>query len=309
MRAVVTPAPEKERDVVPDALQQATVDPLTASLLTVGTECRGLVPVFDGRRRYDLRLEELPPATVPWSRGALYAGSARRCRAIVEARAGFWRDDPRDSETPTTLDYWIASPGERLPPVPVYLELSGARGTLGDRPHEGARPGLAGWRRASHLLREACMVTVHGWVARGYEEVREAFGVNFARHDDVGAACAVYRDGRPVVDVWGLTDRQCVAARAGRGQQRAARVDRAATSRAPSGTSRTRRWPAADPALDDGRGLDPTRLAGGFPDVDSPPAFDTDPRSDALLRRAIRLAPGFEAVAQRMHVAVRPEAR
>jgi hypothetical protein len=87
--------------------------------------------VFDGHRRYDLRLEELPPATVPRYRGAVYAGEARRCRATVEARAGYWRDDPRSSKTPTTLDYWIASPGEHVPPVPVYLELSGARGTLG----------------------------------------------------------------------------------------------------------------------------------------------------------------------------------
>jgi hypothetical protein len=149
VRAVVTPGPEKGHDVVPDELQQATVDPLTASLLTVGTDCRGLVPVFDGRRRYDLRLEELPAATVPRSRGALYAGHARRCRATVEARAGYWRDDPRDSDTPTTLEYWIASPGGRVPPVPVYLELRGERGTLGivltkaravDAPNGGASP-------------------------------------------------------------------------------------------------------------------------------------------------------------------------
>jgi hypothetical protein len=130
MRVVVTPGPEKQRDVVPDELQQATVDPLTASLMTVDAECRGLVPVFDGRRRYDLRLQELPAATVPGLRGGLYEGTARRCRATVEARAGFWRDDPRKSDTPTTLEFWIASPGESLPPIPVYLELSGARGTF-----------------------------------------------------------------------------------------------------------------------------------------------------------------------------------
>jgi hypothetical protein len=129
--AHVTPPPEDDaRESVPEPLQRATVDPLTASLLAVGAECRGRLPVFDGRRRYDLRLEELAPATVPESRGAIYAGSARRCRAIVEARAGFWRDDPRQSEKPTTLDFWIASPGDRLPTVPVYLELSGKRGTL-----------------------------------------------------------------------------------------------------------------------------------------------------------------------------------
>jgi hypothetical protein len=132
VRARVTPLPEQEgRDVVPEALQQETVDPLTASMLAAGAECRGTLPVFDGRRRYDLRLEELPTSTVPASRGAVYTGAAKRCRATVEARAGFWRDDPRERDAPTTLDFWIASPGDRVPTVPVYLELSGARGTLG----------------------------------------------------------------------------------------------------------------------------------------------------------------------------------
>jgi len=40
-------------------------------------------------------------------------------------------------------------------------------------------------------------------VARGFEPVREAFASNFEHHDDVGAACAVYRAGTPVVDLWG----------------------------------------------------------------------------------------------------------
>jgi CubicO group peptidase (beta-lactamase class C family) len=43
---------------------------------------------------------------------------------------------------------------------------------------------------------------VHGWVARGFEDVREAFASNFEHHADVGAACAVYRRGKPVVDLW-----------------------------------------------------------------------------------------------------------
>jgi hypothetical protein len=130
LRVVVTPQPEKQRDVVPEDLQQATVDPLTASLMTVGTECRGVVPVFDGRRRYDLRLAEQAPAAVPRDADEIYAGTARRCLATVEARAGVWRDDPRKSDKPTTLEFWIASPREGVPQIPVYLELSGARGTL-----------------------------------------------------------------------------------------------------------------------------------------------------------------------------------
>lgn len=131
VRARIEPPPDDDaRDAVPAALQHATLDPLTASLASLLADCTGTLPVFDGRRRYDLRLEELAPAQLERSSRRLYAGPARRCRATVEARAGFWRTDPRDSETPTTLDFWIATPAPGIAPVPVYLELSGARGTL-----------------------------------------------------------------------------------------------------------------------------------------------------------------------------------
>jgi CubicO group peptidase (beta-lactamase class C family) len=44
---------------------------------------------------------------------------------------------------------------------------------------------------------------VDGSVEPGFEGVRDAFAANFAEHDEVGAAVAVYVDGRPVVDLWG----------------------------------------------------------------------------------------------------------
>ncbi|MFF7869185.1 serine hydrolase domain-containing protein [Streptomyces qaidamensis] len=46
---------------------------------------------------------------------------------------------------------------------------------------------------------------VHGTVAEGFEPVRDAFARNFATLGDRGAAVAVYRDGRKVVDLWGGT--------------------------------------------------------------------------------------------------------
>ncbi|GHJ34556.1 serine hydrolase domain-containing protein [Streptomyces sp. TS71-3] len=46
---------------------------------------------------------------------------------------------------------------------------------------------------------------IDGEVAPGFEPVREAFAANFERHGDIGAAVCVYRDGRPVVDLWGGT--------------------------------------------------------------------------------------------------------
>jgi CubicO group peptidase (beta-lactamase class C family) len=48
-------------------------------------------------------------------------------------------------------------------------------------------------------------VDVHGTVAEGFEPVRDAFVRNFATLGDRGAAVAVYRDGRKVVDLWGGT--------------------------------------------------------------------------------------------------------
>ena len=46
------------------------------------------------------------------------------------------------------------------------------------------------------------MALVHGTVAPGYEKVREVFAAELARLGDVGAQLAVYRHGRPVVDLW-----------------------------------------------------------------------------------------------------------
>lgn len=125
------PPPSNDwREAVPPDLQRDTIDPITATLTTMEKGCSGVVRVFDGRRRYNLNLTDMGESVVEASSSHIYAGPARRCRAVVEALGGFWVTDPRNSETPTTLDTWIAAPRPGLVPVPVYLELSSARGTL-----------------------------------------------------------------------------------------------------------------------------------------------------------------------------------
>jgi CubicO group peptidase (beta-lactamase class C family) len=44
---------------------------------------------------------------------------------------------------------------------------------------------------------------LHGAVEPGFEPVREAFAQNLAERGEVGAACAAYRHGVKVVDLWG----------------------------------------------------------------------------------------------------------
>ncbi len=51
-------------------------------------------------------------------------------------------------------------------------------------------------------------VTIHGTVAPGFEPVRDAFRDNFEKRGEIGASVCIYRDGRPIVDLWaGLADR------------------------------------------------------------------------------------------------------
>jgi len=44
---------------------------------------------------------------------------------------------------------------------------------------------------------------VHGYVAPGFESVRQAFADNFTHRDELGGACCVYYRGKKVVDLWG----------------------------------------------------------------------------------------------------------
>jgi len=52
-------------------------------------------------------------------------------------------------------------------------------------------------------MSEGGKVEVRGNVERGFEPVLEAFRANFEKHDEVGAACCLYHEGRAVVDLWG----------------------------------------------------------------------------------------------------------
>ena len=47
------------------------------------------------------------------------------------------------------------------------------------------------------------MTTISGWVASGFEEVREVFQANFDRGMEIGAAFGAYHRGKKVVDLWG----------------------------------------------------------------------------------------------------------
>lgn len=121
--------PEKKRDpseVVPKQATRGTIDPVSGfysviEALARSGRCTGDVAIFDGRRLYRLRTEDLGADRVEASGYGLFAGSARLCRATVERRLGFDRKKPLLAFVPTEIDIWLAAlPG--LPQaVPVRL--------------------------------------------------------------------------------------------------------------------------------------------------------------------------------------------
>src|SRR5688500_17100688 len=46
-------------------------------------------------------------------------------------------------------------------------------------------------------------VSVNGYVADGFEGVRQVFAENFTRRHELGGACCIYYRGEKVVDLWG----------------------------------------------------------------------------------------------------------
>nr|WP_244601315.1 MULTISPECIES: DUF3108 domain-containing protein [Rhodopseudomonas] len=92
------PPPDDDRIPVTDAHRRGVIDPMTASFLRVpGTgdllspeSCRISTPIFDGRMRYDLRLEYKRTETIKAEKG--YRGPALVCAVYFNPVSGYIPD-------------------------------------------------------------------------------------------------------------------------------------------------------------------------------------------------------------------------
>src|SRR5690242_19440790 len=86
-----TSAPDAERVALTAAHRKGIVDPLSALLVQVGgavdvvaaEACRRTLPIFDGRRRFDLALSFRRIERVKSAKG--YAGPAEECAVAFKA--------------------------------------------------------------------------------------------------------------------------------------------------------------------------------------------------------------------------------
>jgi hypothetical protein len=124
---------DEERTPVSPAQIANTVDALSAAVqisrsLAETGGCERTIPVFDGRRRYDMQVSDRGEQVVTPSRYSLFAGPAHACYSKVRRIAGYTLDapkkPPRDDGT-----FWLTRLTPDGPPVPVRMEFDGNWGT------------------------------------------------------------------------------------------------------------------------------------------------------------------------------------
>lgn len=102
------------------------VDPTTAVTSLVmrsaldGT-CRPITAIYDGRRRYDAKMQALPPRTLKPSSAAPFVGQAEGCKMTFQRIAGFKPGKKRMQDL--EVDVWLAEIGVEAGRVPVRLEM------------------------------------------------------------------------------------------------------------------------------------------------------------------------------------------
>jgi hypothetical protein len=125
---------EEPRTPIPAATLPGAVDPLTAMLqagrvVAASNSCQQRIPVFDGRRRYDLVFTDQGERQLAASRYSVVTGPARLCKVQQERIGGFVMN-AGDKEIGRESLIWIAAPLVGAPPVPVKLELDTSWGWL-----------------------------------------------------------------------------------------------------------------------------------------------------------------------------------
>ncbi len=117
---------------VSDDEQRASIDPMSAWIHMImgasaddGAPCNRKIPIFDGRRRYDLEYELIGEETLKIRNGKIYDGPAHRCNMLYKPVEGFKPDEDDDDALPIPpLQVWVARMGKPGGPnfyVPMKL--------------------------------------------------------------------------------------------------------------------------------------------------------------------------------------------
>jgi hypothetical protein len=133
----IAPKPETDdRDSVPVALRTGVVD-LTSAILAIIRKmdtdqvCKAEMPVFDGRRRYDLIVKPDGQEKLRPSGYTPYVGDTVNCRLSIDKKAGFKKTDKSGwNKGERSARVWMGKAFGDVPPVPVRLTVDTPIGNL-----------------------------------------------------------------------------------------------------------------------------------------------------------------------------------
>ncbi|HCM83011.1 MAG TPA: hypothetical protein DIS76_00410, partial [Rhodospirillaceae bacterium] len=134
------PAPAAEnREEVAEELTKNTQDVMSAALtllqrVSLGENCNQTIAVYDGRRRFNLKFNEIQFEKLPEIRYGIYQGAARRCDMTIERVAGYWKkyqtEWTEDGDAKMRVTFWLAPLTPGGPEVPVRARTYGDFGTV-----------------------------------------------------------------------------------------------------------------------------------------------------------------------------------
>ncbi len=128
------PDPEKLTPIPPASIP-GTVDPISAILFLAGViekggACTGSIPIYDGRRRYDLSVSEGETRTFEHNEYTIFAGEATACEVEFQKIGGFRVEQSKYSQTARDRIVWVARPFPGAPPIPVRVDVETDFGQL-----------------------------------------------------------------------------------------------------------------------------------------------------------------------------------
>lgn len=129
------PLTRQAQEATAKGFANGTMDPASAVVALVATfarthQCQGTYKLFDGVRRYDLRLSQAGFVDLNPLQQSYYDGSATECRAEPQLLQGFSQVAAQSQFYPQSARLWLAPAVTGLPAIPVRIEAQNALGLM-----------------------------------------------------------------------------------------------------------------------------------------------------------------------------------
>lgn len=129
------PQTRQAQEAAAQGFANGTMDPASAIVALVASfakthECQGTYKLFDGVRRYDLKLAQAGFVDLNPLQQSYYDGSATECRAEPQLLQGFSNVATQSQFYPQSARLWLAPAVEGLPAIPVRIEAQNALGPM-----------------------------------------------------------------------------------------------------------------------------------------------------------------------------------